>query len=478
MSEGTDSVEQKAFETMVRTYGQMPRQLFTEPHPPAVVPLTSSVPDQSTQISSHIKGLRWGIFTGSPQLNNPTIIRQYPPNELMSFRRIFALPRTNVCYALPRGCSVMQGNEPDTMNVVLWNEPDGIVRIRPMSEELVSTSQLQPILAVGPDDPITCCGSDPNSDQLWFGHKSGRVVVHQWIPGVAVQQQKFNKSRFVQHSSSFNFSSYNSAFRKLVKDTSDSNPSITSKTAAKWKEPIVLIRHTDEVSAIAISDEFKIAVTVGLDGVAAIWDTNSLEYVRSLVRPSICPTAPVVLVAISPTLGDIVTVHSVDDANDGQIPITADDCLEATEEEEQILRENGLDEMDDFVTVPLNLGESKCVMRLHTVNAKYVCHLVDSDAIRCVGYSAVKEGTGVNVVATGYAGGIVRLWSSWDFTLVREIHPYGVDVADVVSVVFTTYQHLVVLDSDNVIRVWQSDGLVGCPPKFPQIGFQLKRNSV
>lgn len=242
----------------------------------------------------------------------------------------------------------------------------------------------------------------------------------------------------------------------------------------------MLIHHTDQVSAIAISNEFKIAVTVGRDGNAAIWDTNTLEYVRSLGRPSICPTAPVVLVAISPTLGDIVTVHSVEDAaQSSELAVTSDDCLEATEDEDN-LHENGVDEeLDDFVTVPLNLAKSKCVMRLHTVNAKYVCHLVDSDTIRCVAYSSVEEGTGVNVIATGYTMGIVRLWSSWDLTLVREIHSSGADeAADVMSVAFSVYQHLVVLDGNNVIRVWQSDGLLGRPPKFPQAGLQNKRNSV
>lgn len=466
---------------MVRTYGQMPRQLFDQPHAPALVPLRIIASDQSTHISSHVKGLRWGAFTGSPQLTEPVLAQVFPPHDRMTFQRIFAMPRTNVCYALPLGSNVMQGNEADTMNVVIWNDPDGIVRSRPMNEQLLSSAQPSRLWAAPIDDPITCCGSDPNSDQLWFGHRSGRVVVHQWHSGAAVQQQKFNKSRFVQHSSTFNFSSYNSAFQRFVKSHSDSSQSLSAVPgASKWREPVVLIHHTDQVSAIAISNEFKIAVTVGRDGNAAIWDTNTLEYVRSLGRPSICPTAPVVLVAISPTLGDIVTVHSVEDAaQSSELAVTSDDCLEATEDEDN-LHENGVDEeLDDFVTVPLNLAKSKCVMRLHTVNAKYVCHLVDSDTIRCVAYSSVEEGTGVNVIATGYTMGIVRLWSSWDLTLVREIHSSGADeAADVMSVAFSVYQHLVVLDGNNVIRVWQSDGLLGRPPKFPQAGLQNKRNSV
>lgn len=42
----------------------------------------------------------------------------------------------------------------------------------------------------------------------------------------------------------------------------------------KWKEPIVLIRHSNKVTGIHLSREFKIAVSVSCDGCAVIWDTN------------------------------------------------------------------------------------------------------------------------------------------------------------------------------------------------------------
>lgn len=117
--------------------------------------------------------------------------------------------------------------------------------------------------------------------------------------------------------------------------------------------------------------------------------------------------------AVSPTLGDIVTVHIIDtnapNASNEDLCAT-NECLEATE---------NIDE--DFVNVPIELN-GKSLMRLHTVNAKYVTHISITEPIKCVSYSFVKEGTGINVIATGFDGGIVRLWSSWDLTLIREIN--------------------------------------------------------
>lgn len=159
-------------------------------------------------------------------------------------------------------------------------------------------------------------------------------------------------------------------------------------------------------------------------------------------------------------------MHSID-AQQSQLSTenedgAAADCLEATE---------SID--DDFVNVPIDLT-GKSLMRLHTINAKYVNHVIDSDAIRACTYSSIKEGTGINVVATGYSDGIVRLWSSWDLTLVKEIHVGG--KVNVISLTYSTYQHLVVLTSDNIIRVWESIGLVGNRPKFPQIVFNKRRS--
>ena len=41
--------------------------------------------------------------------------------------------------------------------------------------------------------------------------------------------------------------------------------------------------------------------------------------------------------------------------------------------------------------------------------------------ITAAGFSSCPEGVSVNVVATGHRNGMVRLWSSWDLSPVRDI---------------------------------------------------------
>lgn len=137
-----------------------------------------------------------------------------------------------------------------------------------------------------------------------------------------------------------------------------------------------------------------------------------MQFIRAISPPSICK-APIYLTAVSPTLGDIITVHIIDtnaaNASDDDDPYATNECLEATEN------------IDDFVTVPTEMS-GKSLMRLHTLNAKYITHISITEAIKCVCYSFIKEGTGINTIATGFDGGIVRLWSSWDLTLIKEIN--------------------------------------------------------
>lgn len=120
--------------------------------------------------------------------------------------------------------------------------------------------------------------------------------------------------------------------------------------------------------------------------------------------------------AISPTLGDIVTVHTMPqqptNANAAASlakQSAADECFEVTEES-----------LDDFVNVNIN-PNGKSILRLHSVNARYVQHLVHEDRIQAVCYSYIKEGVGVNVIATAVEGGFVRFWSSWNLSFVSEL---------------------------------------------------------
>lgn len=141
---------------------------------------------------------------------------------------------------------------------------------------------------------------------------------------------------------------------------------------------------------------------------------------RTIARPAEIHQSPITHAAISPTLGDIVTVHTLPqqltNANAVQSPAaaiakpsSADECFEVTEES-----------LDDFVNVNIN-PNGKSILRLHSVNARYVQHLVHEDRIQAVCYSYIKEGVGVNVIATAMEGGFVRFWSSWNLSFVSEI---------------------------------------------------------
>lgn len=83
--------------------------------------------------------------------------------------------------------------------------------------------------------------------------------------------------------------------------------------------------------------------------------------------------------------------------------------------------------LDDFVNVAMNYN-GQSIMRLHSVNGKYVSHNIQEERMLCACYSYIKEGVGVNVIATGFEGGIVKLWSSWDLSLIREIIVSQLDV--------------------------------------------------
>lgn len=143
----------------------------------------------------------------------------------------------------------------------------------------------------------------------------------------------------------------------------------------------------------------------------------SWSYVRTIARPAEIHQSPITHVAISPTLGDIVTVHTLPqqpqpkptDKDEKPKPSTADECFEVTEET-----------LDDFVNVNIN-PNGKSILRLHSVNARYVQHLVHEDRIQAVCYSYIKEGVGVNVIATAVEGGFVRFWSSWNLSFVSEL---------------------------------------------------------
>ena len=77
----SDIVHRKAIETMIKTWGQTPKQLFTSPHPQLPIQqvqqkrtfhINSTLPE--TSIHRKILNLRWGNYVGSLEQPTPACV--------------------------------------------------------------------------------------------------------------------------------------------------------------------------------------------------------------------------------------------------------------------------------------------------------------------------------------------------------------------------------------------------------------------
>ena len=141
------------------------------------------------------------------------------------------------------------------------------------------------------------------------------------------------------------------------------------------KPALKLIGHEAAVKTIVICKSFSIAISGDADGVCIAWDLNRFCYTRTIVKHD----NAIELICISETLGDIATVCQSTSQSDGSM------------------------------------------LMVHTINGDFVGQLTTDCKITSICYSNSPEGISVNVIATGFSNGIIKLWSSWDLTLIRVI---------------------------------------------------------
>ncbi len=138
------------------------------------------------------------------------------------------------------------------------------------------------------------------------------------------------------------------------------------------EEGVTLYGHQGRVEDICHSKEWGIVVSASNDCTCIIWDTRKPGYVMSI---SSSESVAFKKVVISPTCGDIVAVTE-----------TSDLCL-------------------------------------FSINGNPIAKKASVEpSITALAFSSAPEGISVNVIATGHAkSGVIRLWSSWDLTPVRDI---------------------------------------------------------
>ncbi|XP_044275947.1 lysosomal-trafficking regulator isoform X2 [Varanus komodoensis] len=386
-----DPVQRRALETMIKTYGQTPRQLFHTAHVsrpgsklimegelPAAMGLLVQFAFRETREHTKeiiypsplpwIKGLKWGEYVGSPSAPDPVVCFSQPHGE--RFGSLQALPTRAICglsqkfcllmiYSKEQGVRSMHSTAIQWSAILSWGYADNILRLKSKQSEppvnFIQSSQFH---------QVTSCAWVPDSCQLFTGSKCGVITAYM--------------NRFT-----------------------NSTPS-----EIEMESQMHLYGHTAEITSLFVCKPYSIMISVSKDGTCIIWDLNRLCYVQSLAGHK----SPVTAVSASETTGDIATVcDSVGGGSD---------------------------------------------LRLWTVNGDLVGHVHCREIIYSVAFSNQPEGVSVNVIAGGLENGVVRLWSTWDLKPVREI-TFPKSNKPIVSLTFSCDgHHLYTANNEGTVIAW------------------------
>ncbi|XP_070590091.1 lysosomal-trafficking regulator isoform X2 [Erythrolamprus reginae] len=281
-----DPVQRRALETMIKTYGQTPRQLFHTAHVSRSKPVEGELPaamgllvqfafretrEQTKEIVypsplPWIRGLKWGEYVGSPSAPDPLVCFSQPHGE--RFGSLQALPTRAICglsrkfcllmiYSKEQGVRSMHSTDIQWSAILSWGYADNILRLKSKQSEppvnFIQSSQFH---------QVTSCAWVPDSCQLFTGSKCGVITAY--------------INRF------------------------------TSSTPSEidMESQMHLYGHTAEITSLLVCKPYSIMISVSKDGTCIIWDLNRLCYVQSLAGHK----SPVTAVSASETTGDIATV--------------------------------------------------------------------------------------------------------------------------------------------------------------------------
>ncbi|XP_068182991.1 lysosomal-trafficking regulator isoform X2 [Antennarius striatus] len=386
-----DPVQRRALETMIKTYGQTPRQLFNGSHisragpklmmegelPAAMGLLVQLAFRESREQAKEvvcpsplpwIKGLKWGEYVGSPSAPDPVVCFSQPHGE--RFGSLLALPTRAICglsrkfclmmiYSKEQGVRSMHSTDIQWSAILSWGYADNILRLKSKQSEppinFIQCSQLH---------QVTSCAWVPDGCQLFTGSKCGVITAY--------------SNRFTS----------------------------TTPSEMEVETQVHLYGHTGEVTSLFVCKPYSVLISVSKDGTCILWDLNRLCYVQSLTGHK----NPVTAVSASETTGDIATVcDSVGGGSD---------------------------------------------LRLWTVNGDLIGHVHCREIICSVAFSNQAEGVSVNIIAGGLENGIVRLWSTWDLKPVREI-TFSKSSKPIISLTYSCDgHHLYTANSEGTVMAW------------------------
>ena len=288
-----DPIQRQARATMIKTYGQTPKQLFSRPHPMPYIRLTTSEKvekDSSLQAlpalttTANVMGLKWGHIVGISSPSTQVFGDFATRVSLMPLSRDRMLGSPFGAISLFHHSKAAQYSRLKTSGDHLLH-PSGacLVSLDPDTGWLVAylkkgqrrPQYLLPLRSSYHSDPISCMHSIPDEKIFWIGQESGKMLAISYSLNTATLQLSLGKIQ-------------------------------------------PLYGHQDRVNDIAASRQWSIVASASSDGSTILWDTRKLTYVRSIgwnnkPRQSQPPRSAHQLVKISSTSGDIAIVTSASD---------------------------------------------------------------------------------------------------------------------------------------------------------------------
>lgn len=239
-----DPIERNAKLTMIRSYGQVPRQLFRQPHPMSIQPLNAKTIRRSRSLLPSVNHLQWGCYVGSPSCQDPILKHKesfvIPVHSFLPLRTgdTYAMgPFTSAILAHSYDKDSFLGRPTGILGVALisWGQLDGIVRIKVRKDEPV-----KPLFQSEVHDSVVLCSTAPDYNRIWVAYRSGIVRVYPFF------------------------------FDPLRPYFELTGP------------PVVLSGHVGPLQQLVMCPAFSLAVSSGSDGSIILWDLHRLTFIRQL----------------------------------------------------------------------------------------------------------------------------------------------------------------------------------------------------
>ncbi|CAF1260130.1 unnamed protein product [Didymodactylos carnosus] len=406
-----DEVTRKAHQGIIRTCGQVPKQLFPQQHPSIISTSTvhssngtvSSVPKRSERgifeqtlpidsIHRHALGVKWGDFVGSYDQPSPEYVSKHEcPIPVVQFiclsngNEIICLPPyTSLFYqqnqeARIRSASTVNTTVSDTslsndpMIVLKWNTSDSVVRCRQLRQQKQWYNFYISHSSDSDYDKITSCAS-VDYCLLFMGKKSGLIEVFK------------------------------------VKRTKTLSPCGIELV----RRYLPFIAHRSPITCLHVNKQFSLLLSTSADGMLILWDTNRLSYVRQFKHDD----NPIYCISASETTCDICYLCS-----------------------------NGASEWYLFYL---------------TCNCDLIGSLTFSEQINCICFTNAPEGQAINMIIGGFETGKIQMWSTWDLTLLRQLDFHQLKSCPIVAITVSKIdrRRLYISDRNKQLHVIETNGQI------------------